>query len=124
MEKKPRVMYVDDDVDVIFVQQEILSHFGYEVSAYTHPIDALEHFRSDPEHFDAVIVDLVMPLMNGDQLACEIKKLNPNLPIILCTGFGAELAEQKVSELGIDGFLIKPIARKLMLETLSRLVLN
>jgi DNA-binding NtrC family response regulator len=99
MEKTPHILFVDDDEDIISVQQQMLAHFEYKVSAFTYPIDALEHFRSDPKSFDAAIVDLTMPLMNGDQLACEIKQLNPNLPVILCTGFGAGIAQERVCEL-------------------------
>ena len=122
MDKTPHILYVDDDTDIIFVQERILAHFGYKVTAFKQPMDALEHFRSNPDQFDAAIVDLVMPCMEGDKLAREIKKLNPDLPVILCTGFGAEIAEQQICELGLDGFLVKPIARDLMLETLSHLI--
>lgn len=122
MTEKSHVLYVDDDEDIVFIQERILTRYGYDVSVFLHPMDALEHFRCCPEQFDIAIVDLVMPTMNGDQLACEIKKLNPDLPVVLCTGFGSEMAEQQVKDLGLNGFLIKPIARNIMLETVSRLV--
>lgn len=122
MAEKSHVLYVDDDEDIVFIQERILVRCGYDVSVFLRPMDALECFRSHPERFDIAIVDLVMPLMNGDQLACELKKLKPNLPVVLCTGYGSEIAEQQVKDLGLNGFLIKPIARKIMLDTVSRLV--
>ena len=122
MAEKSHVLYVDDDEDIVFIQERILARYGYDVSVFLHPTDALEHFRSYPKQFDIAIVDLVMPTMNGDQLACELKKLNPTLPVVLCTGFGSEIAEQQVKDLGLNGFLIKPISRNIMLETVSRLV--
>ena len=122
MENKKRVLYVDDDEQIILVQQQILERFGYDVSPYLNPVDALEDFRLASERYDIAIIDLVMPSLNGDLLAREIKKVNPVLPIILCTGYGAEIAEKQVRELGIEGFLVKPIAYKVMLETVSRLL--
>lgn len=122
MADKSHVLYVDDDEDIVYIQEKILERYGYDVSVFLHPMDALEHFKSYPERFDIAIVDLVMPSMNGDQLASELKKLKPNLPVVLCTGFGSEIAEQQVKDLGLNGFLIKPIARNTMLETVSRLV--
>jgi DNA-binding NtrC family response regulator len=122
MENKKRVLYVDDDEQIILVQQQILERFGYDVSPYLNPVDALEDFRLASERYDIAIIDLVMPSLNGDLLAREIKKVNPVLPIILCTGYGAEIVEKQVSELGIEGFLVKPIAYKVMLEMVSRLL--
>lgn len=122
MENKKRVLYIDDDEEIIFVQKQILERFGYNVSPYLNSIDALEHFRMASEQYDIAIIDLVMPSLNGDLLALEIKKVNPVLPIILCTGYSAEIAEKQVSELGIEGFLVKPIAYKDMLETVARLL--
>lgn len=122
MKKKQHILYIDDDQDIVFAQQRILAHYGYAVSAFTHPMEAIEYFRSDPESFDIAIVDLVMPVMKGDQLAAELKSLKPNLPVVLCTGFGTDIAETQVKALGIEGFLLKPIASKLMLEMISHLV--
>lgn len=122
MENKKRVLYVDDDEEIISVQKQILERFGYDVSPYLNPMEALEHFRTDPEQYDIAIVDMVMTSLKGDVLAREFKKLNPVLPIILCTGYGADMAEAKVRELGIEGFLIKPIVYDVMLKTLKRVL--
>ena len=122
MENKKRVLYVDDDEQILLVQQQILERFGYDVSSYLNAIGALNHFRMASGLYDIAIIDLVMPSLNGELLTREIKKLNPVLPIILCTGYGAEIAEKKVSELGIEGFLVKPISYKVMLETMSRIL--
>ena len=122
MNRKPHILYVDDDEDIITFQQALLPRYGYEVSAFMNPLEALAHFRFNTECFDVAIIDLVMPEMKGDQLAAELKKLKPNLPIVLCTGFGTEIADNRVAELGLGGFLNKPVASKLLIETISSLI--
>lgn len=119
MKKKKRILYVDDDEEIIFVQKSILERFGYEVSIYSNPLAALEQFQAASEKYDIAIIDLLMPSLNGDVLAYEMKKLKPAFPIILCTGYDAGMAETIVRELGVEGFLIKPIAYKVMLKTLE-----
>jgi len=53
-----------------------------------------------------------MPNMNGVQLAKEIKKIRPEIPIILCTGFSYQVNDEKSKALGIQGFLMKPVVKK------------
>ena len=50
--------------------------------------------------------------MSGDKLAGELTKIRPDIPILLCTGFSEAMSEEKAESLGINGFLLKPIAMK------------
>lgn len=122
MRQKKHILYVDDDKEIILVQKQILERFGYEVSTYLNPVEALENFKMASDQYDIAVIDLLMPSLKGDLLAREIKRLNPVLPIILCTGYDAELAEKQVSDVNVEGFLIKPIAYDLMLNMLARLL--
>jgi CheY-like chemotaxis protein len=60
---------------------------GYRVSAYTDPRSALEAFSRQPRNFDLVMTDLVMPDMNGETLAREVRRISPSCPVILATGY-------------------------------------
>ena len=60
---------------------------GYQVETKNNPVDALELFRSKPDRFDMIITDMTMPNLTGDKLAAEIKKIRPDISVILCTGF-------------------------------------
>ena len=64
----------------------------------------------DPSKFDLVISDRGMPNMTGEQLARELISIRPEIPIILCTGFSDENDEQHAREMGVKGFLKKPVA--------------
>ena len=67
-------------------------------------------FRMAPQRFDLVITDQTMPHMTGEELALELRRLRADIPIILCTGFSHIMHAERAQELGIDAFLMKPLA--------------
>ncbi len=107
-----RVLLVDDEPLLVEMGQTILERLGYQVQAHTSAVEALEQFRGDPDQFDLVITDLTMPKMTGDELALELKKIRPEIPVILCTGFSESLGEDRQAETGIDSLISKPILKK------------
>ncbi len=86
--------------------------FVSDISERKQAAEALEAFRADPEAFDLVVTDMTMPNMTGVQLAAELKKIRPNIPIVLCTGFSYQIDDEKRRALGIEGFVMKPIIMK------------
>ncbi len=104
-----RVLLVDDEKAIIKMEKSILDNLGYTTFSCTDSKKALELFRGVPDNFDLVITDMTMPDMSGDLLAVEIKKIRPDIPIIICTGFSKKISKEKANKLGIEGFLIKPI---------------
>ena len=107
-----KILLVDDEVTIVRMEQRILERLGYRVAMRTGSVDALEAFKANPDTFDLVVTDMNMPNMTGVQLAREIKKVRPEIPIILCTGFSYQVNEEKSKALGIQGFLVKPVIKK------------
>jgi DNA-binding NtrC family response regulator len=70
----------------------------------------LAAFRKDPDRFDLVITDQIMPKLTGVQLATRLLELRPGLPVILCTGFSELVDSDGAHALGIRGFLMKPFS--------------
>jgi len=70
---------------------------------------ALDQFRSRPDHFDLVITDLTMPEMTGDKLVKEILDIQPEIQIILCTGYSEKIDGEKAREMGAAGYIEKPV---------------
>jgi DNA-binding NtrC family response regulator len=62
-----------------------------------------------PAKYDLIVSDMTMPKMSGELLAVEIKKIKPNAPIILCTGFSTILNSEKLMKIGIAKVLMKPM---------------
>ena len=87
----------------------MLEYLGYKVTTRTNSTEALEDFRLQPDIFDLVITDMTMPKMTGDKLAVELIKIRPDIPIILCTGFSELITKEKAENMGIKGFVMKPM---------------
>jgi len=103
-----RILFVDDEDFLVDVAKQTLKRLGYQVEACTSGPQALEIFAQDPARFDLLITDFNMPKMNGAQLAQEIHKIRPDLPVILCTGFSERITISNIGDFGIDAFLMKP----------------
>lgn len=110
--KSHRILLVDDEDQPRTVSQKILEKLGYNVIAHSRPEDALELYSDLPDHFDLVITDYRMPGMNGAELCEEIKKINPNIPVIMVSGFSSDFGEEEAKALGIDMFARKPLLTK------------
>jgi len=103
------ILLVDDEPAISSLEKKILERLGYTVSERTSSFDALEAFRANPDRYDLVISDMSMPHMTGEDLAREMLSIRPNLPIIICTGFSERMNEDLAREIGIKGFLMKPV---------------
>jgi two-component system cell cycle sensor histidine kinase/response regulator CckA len=82
-----RVMYVDDEEALVFLIERALTKRGYKVSGFAEPLTALDAFRAHPDDFDVVVTDVSMPGMSGPDLAAELRKIRPRLPIIMTSGY-------------------------------------
>jgi CheY-like chemotaxis protein len=103
------LLLVDDEPALARMQQQMLERLGYRVTTRTSSLEALEAFKAVPHRYDAVITDMTMPGLTGDQLAVELRRVRPEIPILICTGFSERLAEAEARALGIDAFLMKPV---------------
>jgi PAS domain S-box-containing protein len=86
-----RILLVDDEQDVAFSGGRMLERLGYDVVVKSGGREALALFRAGPEQFDLVITDHAMPGMSGTELAKELTRIRPGIPVILCTGYGLDI---------------------------------
>jgi PAS domain S-box-containing protein len=122
-----RILFVDDEEDVVFAGKKMLERLGYRVVVGRDGADALAIFREEPHGFDLVITDQTMPKMTGSELTRELMQIRPDIPVILCTGLGptAETALQRDDQdlSGIRQVAMKPLNRDELAEMIRR-VLN
>jgi PAS domain S-box-containing protein len=107
---KETILFVDDEETIVRLGKELLTQLGYTVEVYTSSVEALNVFRKDPHRFDLVITDQTMPALTGEDLSRELLRIRPDLPIILCTGFSHVMSAEKAKALGIQAYLMKPLA--------------
>lgn len=97
---------------LVEVHREILEQLGYSIIAVRSGIEALELFNDNPEIFNLVITDHVMPGMTGIELSRKLLKIRADIPIILCTGLTKTTICQEAKDVGISEFVMKPIIMK------------
>ncbi|MFZ2448432.1 MAG: response regulator [Syntrophobacteraceae bacterium] len=117
-----RILVVDDEPALAMVMRAILERLGYAVDCRTSSVEALDAFRNQPADmpFDLVITDMTMPQLTGAELARQLHQLQPDLPIILCTGFSDRIDAEKAKELGMRGFCLKPVVLKDLAELVRK----
>ncbi|MBW2248208.1 MAG: response regulator [Deltaproteobacteria bacterium] len=109
-----RILFVDDEESILYAGRISLERLGYQVEVRLNPVEALELFRANPDHFDLVITDMTMPKMTGDQLVREILKIRPDMSIIISTGFHEKIDEEKARQIGIRQYIEKPLNRRIL----------
>lgn len=103
------ILLVDDEEDVVEMMHSMLERLGYQVTSTLNSIEALGTFRLQSETFDLVITDQTMPQMTGMELVRELRRIRPDIPVILCTGFNEKITEDHTHDLGVEALLSKPV---------------
>jgi len=114
MDKVKRILIVDDDNDFRKVLKEILSDEGYQLLEAPDGVSGIEVFRS--EGADLIILDIMMPRMTGTETLPELKKISPDVPVIMMTAHGDIETAVKAIKMGAYDFAVKPpVFEKLIL---------
>lgn len=117
-----RVLLVEDDASFRRTLTEVLRAHGYEVTASSDAVCALEALRT--EEIDVVVTDLVMPGMKGPQLLESIRESFPAVPVIAVTAFGSIEGALDLTRAGAADYLAKPFRTRALLEALERALLE
>ena len=107
------ILVADDDENVLNTFTDVLNMLNYRVITANDGRDALTQYRQYADQIDLVILDLVMPVMKGDETAQEIRTIDPHAKIIFATGYGDQLAGEFEYEIKILGkpFVIEHVSR-------------
>jgi PAS domain S-box-containing protein len=116
------VMIVDDERSLVDLAEEIIADLGYEPVGFASSSAALEAFRAAPGRFDLVLTDESMPELIGTELAQAIRRLRPNIPIILMTGYGGTQLANRAADIGLSDVLRKPLHRRDLADSLARVL--
>ncbi|HET9330496.1 MAG TPA: response regulator, partial [Steroidobacteraceae bacterium] len=115
------VLVVDDEESLVHLAEEVLAALGYEPVGCVGAQQALRVFRAAPERFDAVLSDAIMPDMSGTELLAELKRLRPQLPAVLMSGYGGPDLQAQAHAAGVQAVLTKPLAAADLAQCLAAL---
>ncbi len=109
------MLVVDDDPDTILALKIGLADHGFLVDVFTDAKEALQRFKSNLKIYSLVMSDSGIPALSGIELAKKVKEINPNVKVLLLTGFGLrgiDLSKASPSTGVVDGLVRKPTAIK------------
>ena len=112
------VLIVEDDPSVLNLSKRILEHLGYNALAIESPLKAIEIVREKNLRIDLLLTDLVMPKMNGKDLALKIQEIRPEIKILLMSGYAAAT----ITSHGTLPEGMQYIDKPLLMETVARKV--
>jgi PAS domain S-box-containing protein len=116
------VMIVDDEPALVALAEEMLAELGYDPVGFSSSSAALRAFRAAPQRFDLLLTDEAMPDLIGTELARELRRVAPAVPIVLMSGYGGTQLAQQAAAIGIDEMLRKPLQRRDLAESLARVL--
>jgi two-component system, cell cycle sensor histidine kinase and response regulator CckA len=113
------VLVVDDDATVRELAMAVLNGAGYAVVTAVDGEDAVAKLRRDNMQFDAVLLDLTMPKLDGEDTLMALRMISPNLPVVLTSGYGEQAVVQRFVGRGIADFLPKPFVSEALLKVID-----
>ena len=112
------ILYVEDDMSTQKIISEILKEFCKEVKLASNGLEALNIYKQGS--IDLIIADIEMPQMNGIELVENIRKKNITIPIIMISAYSQEKYLLSCLNLGINGYILKPINYKKLKDSLFK----
>jgi PAS domain S-box-containing protein len=113
------ILIADDEPIVLSTADLLLRHHGYKTLLATDGTEAVKHFRANPTGFVAVLLDLTMPGLNGAEALREIRALNPEVRILLMTGYSEQDVLDRLNDQGPVAILHKPFTHESLLARIS-----
>jgi CheY-like chemotaxis protein len=119
-EENPVIMIVDDEEMILQVTCLIISKMGLRPMAFSSSIKALEYYSKHYRKISLIILDMIMPEMNGRDLFLSLKAINPSIKGILLSGWVDTDSTDEITTLGLSGILHKPIEKAVLEESILR----
>jgi len=112
---------IDDEEVILFTVGEMLTTLNCEVTTASDGEKGVEIFKQNPDGFDVVILDKIMPRMNGLEVYLKLKEIKEDVKVILASGYSEEQA-QEILDMGVSAFIRKPYTMSILSENLSKLI--
>ena len=122
VDKRLRVLAVDDSNEVRVVITELLETVGFEVCSFANPVKALEQFRYEKDKFDLVLLDYFMPQLDGAETCKWLKKICPQIKVIIVSGAEEPRLRKILAECPFDGCIRKPFNLRQALQTIQQVM--
>ena len=116
------ILYIDDEKTVLEVGSLMLQKLGYNVLVANNGYRAIQILKENKVAF--VILDMLMPDMNGYEIYHQLKKIQPKIKVLLASGYTGDQSEERLESIGFDGYLQKPFNLKQLSEKIENIWAN
>jgi PAS domain S-box-containing protein len=116
------ILLVDDEMIVLNVGGRLLRKLGYTVTEVGSGKEAVEVYRNNPDAFDLVILDVVMPEMSGGEVFERLKRIDPEVRVFLASGYSVDGQATEMLRKGACGFVQKPFSMNTLAESIDRVL--
>jgi PAS domain S-box-containing protein len=116
------ILLVDDEEVILEVGRDLLEAMGYRVFIAKDGKEAMDLYRKNQEEIDIVVLDMVMPTMGGGEAYDRIKEINPDVKVLLSSGYSIDSEATEILQRGCDGFIQKPFNMNGLSETIMEIL--
>jgi len=116
------ILLVDDEKIIIDVSVEILKELGYKVLLAESGDEAIEVYKGNKDKIDMVMLDMIMPGMGGGETYDMLKRINPNIKVVLSSGYSINGQAEEILERGCNGFIQKPFNIKYLSQKIREIL--
>ncbi len=118
------ILLIDDEKMILDVGLELLEELGYTVLSAMSGQEAIDVFQKDEDNIDLVIMDMIMPGMGGGETFDRLKEINPEVKVLLSSGYSINGQATKIIRRGCDGFIQKPFNMNQLAEKIQKILVN
>jgi two-component system cell cycle sensor histidine kinase/response regulator CckA len=116
------ILAIDDNTDFLQLLKDMLEPCGFEVHTAASPVKALEVFQRDKSKYQLILLDYYMPQLDGAKTFEWLRKLNPKVKVIVCSGADELRLRQIQAQHKIDAYIHKPFRVREAIETIHRVI--
>ena len=121
-EQEKTILLIDDEEIVINISKMMLKRLGYRVLTAYSGYEGLQLFEKNKSKIDLIISDLEMPNMNGNEVMDKLRKIDPQIKVMLSSGALTDADEKDVMNKGFDGFIKKPYNLDTLFEKTTEII--
>ena len=116
------ILVIDDEMTIRRMLIKTLKYVGYDVLDANSGKVGINLYKQNKDQISAVILDVIMPEMDGVQIYKALKKINPNVAVLVSTGYASSKQTIELEELGVEAFLKKPYRQSELVEAVSKVI--
>ncbi|MGD1972098.1 MAG: response regulator, partial [Desulfobacterales bacterium] len=116
------ILLIDDEKMILDVGCELLEELGYTVLCALSGKEALDIFKTNSKNIDLVIMDMIMPGMGGGETFDHLRDINPDIKVLLSSGYSVDGQATKILRRGCNGFIQKPFNLNQLSEKIGKIM--